>query len=586
MAQEGLKRKLTAILSADVEGYSRLMGDDEESTIRTLTNYRSAMTSLIKQHRGRVVDAPGDNLLAEFSSAVDAVTGAVEIQRELAERNAELSDERKMHFRIGVNIGDVVDNEDRIYGDGVNIAARIQEAAESDSVFVSQSLFEQVKRQSAYRFEDLGLYSLKNISEQIRLYKVIGGMQTHRFLNTPSKKRTNAQGVRPASIAVLPFEVTGGDENQQYFADGLTDDIIVELARFKKLFVSSRSASFSYGTYGIDPRQVGRELGVKHILEGQVRRLGHQVRISVRLISVQSGELLWAERFDRPFDDLFEILDELVSRIIGTIVGRVEAADMVEARRKRPEDMTAYDYLLRGNECHRLGGVTFDNARKAVKWFERAIAADPNYGLAYAWRVCAASWLPDFDFDENMKYIQKAIELDENEAETHRIMGVMQRLYGDFEAAEYHIRRAMELNPSDAYIKARSAAFYTYKGEPTRALELIEAAVAQDPFLPVWCIEERGVALFALRHFEEALSALGAMPFQTFRSRCYEAACRMSMGDQAGAKEAVTKALLIHPTLTVSEFFHYETFQDREQTSNLNDLLLAAGLPQIGLVSS
>jgi TolB-like protein/class 3 adenylate cyclase len=586
MAQESLKRKLTAILSADVEDYSRLMGDDEESTILTLTNYRSAMTSLIQKHRGRVVDAPGDNLLAEFSSAVDAVNGAVEIQRELAEKNAELSDERKMHFRIGVNVGDVVENEDRIYGDGVNIAARIQEAAESNGVFVSQSLFEQVKRQSAYRFEDLGLHSLKNISEQIRLYKVIGGMQTHRFLNTPSKKHINVKRTRPASIAVLPFKVTGGDEDQQYFADGLTDDIIVELARFKKLFVSSRSASFSYGTQDIDPRQVGEELGVKHILEGQVRRLGNQVRISVRLISVQSGEYLWAERFDRPFDDLFEILDELVSRIIGTIVGRLEAAELAEARRKRPEDMTAYDYLLRGNECHRLGGVTLDNARKAVKWFERAIAADPNYGLAYAWRVCAASWLPDFDFDKNIKYIQKALELDENEAETHRIMGVMQRRKGDYEAAEYHIRRAMELNPSDAYIKARSAAFYTYKGEPTRALELIEAAVAQDPFLPVWCIEERGVTLFALQRFEEALSALGAMPFQTFRSRCYEAACRMSMGDQTGAREAVAKALLLHPTLTLSEFFHYETFQDRVQTSNLRDLLLAAGLPQITPVSS
>ena len=585
MPEEGLKRKLAAILSADVVGYSRLMGDDEELTIRTLTVYRSGMTALIQQYRGRVVDAPGDNLLAEFASAVDAVTCAVEIQRELAERNAELSDERKMHFRTGVNVGDVVEEEDRIYGDGVNIAARIQEAAEADSVFVSQSLFEQVKRQSPYRFEDLGLHSLKNISEQIRLYKVIGDMETHRFLSSPSKRHASAAGVREASIAVLPFEVTGGDEDQQYFADGLTDDIIVELARFKKLFVISRSASSAYVTQGIDPRQVGRELGVKHILKGKVRRLGNQVRISVRLINVQSGEHLWAERFDRPFDDLFEILDELVSRIVGTIVGRVEAADMVEARRKRPEDMTAYDYLLRGNECHRLGGVTLDNARKAVKWFERAIAADPNYGLSYAWRVCSASWLPDFDFDENMKYIQKAIELDENEAETHRIMGVMQRLHGDFEAAEYHIRRAMELNPSDAYIKARSAAFYTYKGEPARALELIEAAVAQDPFLPVWCIEERGVVLFALRRFEEALSALGAMPFQTFRSRCYEAACRMSMGDQAGAREAVAKALQIHPTLTVSEFFHYETFQDREQTSNLNDLLLAAGLPKITLAS-
>ena len=581
MAQEGLKRKLAAILSADVEGYSRLMGDDEESTIRTLTIYRSAITALIQQHRGRVVDAPGDNLLAEFTSAVDAVTGAVKIQRELAERNAELSDERKMHFRIGVNVGDVVEEEDRIYGDGVNIAARIQEAAESNSVFVSQSLFEQVKRQSLYRFEDLGLHSLKNISEQIRLYKVIGDMPAHRlFLSRPSKRHASAAGVREASIAVLPFEVTGGDENQQYFADGLTDDIIVELARFKKLFVSSRSASAAYGTQGIDPRQVGRELGVKHILKGQVRRLGNQVRISVGLINVQSGEHLWAERFDRPFDEFFEILDELVSRIVGTIVGRVEAADMAEARRKRPEDMTAYDNLLRGLEYNRLGGVTPDNPRKAVKWFERAIAADPNYGLAYAWRVCAASWLPDFDLDENMKYIQKALELDENEAEAHRIMGSIQMDYRDFEAAEYHHRRAMELNPSDAYIKARSAAFYTYKGEPIQALELIEAAVAQDPFLPVWCIEERGVALFALRRFEEALSALGAMPFQTFRSRCYEAACRMSMGDQTGARQAVSKALQIHPTHTASKFCQKETYQDREQISHLRDLLLAAGLPK------
>jgi len=580
MVEEGLKRKLTAILSADVVGYSRLMGDDEESTIRTLTIYRSGMTALIQQHRGRVVDAPGDNLLAEFASAVDAVTCAVELQRELAERNAELSDERKMHFRIGVNVGDVVEEEDRIYGDGVNIAARIQEVALADSVFVSQSLFDQVKRQSPYRFEDLGLHSLKNISEQIRLYKVIGDMPTHRFLSRPSKKHASAAGVREASIAVLPFEVSGGDENQQYFADGLTDDIIVELARFKKLFVSSRSASSAYGTQGIDPRHVGRELGVKHILEGQVRRLGNQVRISVRLINVQSGEHLWAERFDRPFDELFEILDELVSRIVGTIVGRVEAADMAEARRKRPEDMTAYDYLLRGLEYNRLGGVTLDNPREAVKCFERAIAADPNYGLAYAWRVCAASWLPDFDLDENMKYIQKAIELDENEAEAHRIMGHIQMDYRDFEAAEYHYRRAMELNPSDAYIKARSAAFYTYKGEPTQALELIEAAVAQDPFLPVWCIEERGVALFALGRFAEALSALGAMPFQTFRSRCYEAACRVSMGDQTGARQAISKALQIHPTLTASEFRQRETYQDREQISHLHDLLLAVGLPK------
>ena len=584
MTEESLKRKLTAILSADVVGYSRLMGDDEESTIRTLTDYRSAMTSLIQEHRGRVVDAPGDNLLAEFSSAVDAVTGAVEIQRDLAERNSKLTDDRKMHFRIGVNVGDVVEDEDRIYGDGVNIAARIQAAADSDSVFVSQTLFDQVKRHSSYRFEDLGLHSLKNISEPIRIYKVIGGMSTHRFLNKPSKKHVSAKVFRATSIAVLPFEVTGGDEDQQYFADGLTEDIIVELARFKKLFVSSRSASFAYDTRGIDPLQVGRELGVKHVLEGQVRRLGKRVRISVHLINVQSGEHLWAERFDRQFNDLFNILDELVSRIVGTIVGRVEAAGMVEARRKRPEDRTAYDYLLRGLEYHRLGGVTLDNLREAVKWYDRAIAADPNYGAAYAWRVCAASGLPGFDHAEGEKLTQKAIELDENDAEAHRIMGAIKMSCDDFAAAEYHHIRAMELNPSDAFIKARSAAFYTFKGEPSRALELIEAALAQDPYLPVWGVEERGVALFALQHFKEALAALAEMPFQTYRSRLYEAACRMSMDDKAGAIEAVAKALLIHPTLTASEFFKLEVYKDKAQVSNLQNLLSAAGLPIVATV--
>ena len=585
MTEEILKRKLSAILSADVVGYSRLMGDDEESTIRTLTDYRSAMTSLIQKHRGRVVDAPGDNLLAAFSSAVHAVTGAVEIQRELAERNTELPDERKMHFRIGVNVGDVVEDDDRIYGDGVNIAARIQAAADSDSVFVSQTLFDQVKRQSSYRFEDLGLHSLKNISEQIRIYKVIGGMSPHRFLIKPSKKRVTSKGIRATSIAVLPFQVTGGDEDQQYFADGLTEDIIVELARFKKLFVSSRSASFAYDTQGIDPLQVGCELGVKHILEGQVRRIGKRVRISVRLINVHSGEHLWAERFDRKFDDLFDILDELVGRIVGTIVGRVEAAGMAEARRKRPEDRTAYDYLLRGLEYHRLGGVTLDNLREAVKWYDRAIAADPNYGAAYAWRVCAIAGLPGFDYAEGIKLTQKAIELDENDAEAHRIMGSCQMSCGDFVAAEYHHLRAMELNPSDAFIKARSAAFYTFKGEPNRALELIEEAVAQDPYLPVWCIEERGVALFALQRLKEALTALAAMPFQTYRSRCYEAACKMSMDDKAGAREAVGKALQIHPTLTATEFLHQEVFKDKDQVFNLQKLLSAAGLPKIANAS-
>ncbi|MGA7277890.1 MAG: adenylate/guanylate cyclase domain-containing protein [Desulfocapsaceae bacterium] len=569
-----MERRLVAILSADVVGYSSLMGKDEDGTLLALKTFESEVIEpVVKKHNGRVFKKMGDGYLVEFVSALDSIDCALDWQEFSKEKS------QPMIFRIGINLGDVLVEGDDMYGDGINIAARIQTIADPKSVVVSQSLFDQIKRHSSYRFADLGMHSFKNISEEIRLYKVIGGMPVHRFLNKPNQTRSKAKEIRAASIAVLPFNVIGGDDNQQYFADGLTEDIIVELARFKKMFVSSRSASFAYDTKGIDPRKIGQELGVKHILEGQVRRLGTQVRISVQLINTENNDHLWAERYDRQFDDLFDVLDELVSRIVGTIVGRVEAADMKEARRKRPEERTAYDYLLRGLEHHRLGGVTVGNIKEAVKWFDRAIETDPNYGLAYAWRVCASSWLPDFDLNESMRFIQKAIELDENDAESHRIMGACQMLSGDFVTAEYHIRRAMDLNPSDAYIKARSAAFYTYKGEPTRALELIEEAIVQDPFLPVWCLEERGIALFALERYKEALQALGEMSFQTFRSRCYEAACRMALGYLTEASIAIDQALLIHPTLTAAEFFYFEAFKNKDQKANLQNLLEASGLP-------
>ena len=570
-----MERRLVAILSADVVGYSSLMGEDEDGTLLALKKIESEVIEpVVKKHHGRVFKKMGDGYLVEFGSAVDSIECALEWQDLTRNKSQHL------HYRIGLNLGDVIVEGNDLYGDGVNIAARIQAVADPKNVVVSQSLFDQVKRHSPYRFADLGLHSLKNLSEDIRLYKVIGGMPVHRFLNRPNETKSKVKEVRAASIAVLPFSVTGGDENQQYFADGLTEDIIVDLARFKKMYVSSRSASFAYETKGVNPQKIGQDLGVKHILEGQVRRLGSLVRISVQLINAETNDHLWAERYDRQFDDLFDLLDELVSRIVGTIVGRVEAAEMKEARRKRPEDRTAYDYVLRGLEHHRLGGVTVENIKEAVKWFDRAIETDPNYGLAYAWRVCASSWLPEFDLNESMKFMQKAIELDENDAESHRIMGACQMLSGDFITAEYHIRRAMTLNPSDAYIKARSAAFYTFKGEPARALELIEEAIAQDPFLPVWCLEERGIALFALERYKEALQALGEMSFQTFRSRCYEAACKMALGNMTEASVAIDKALLIHPTLTAAEFFYFETFKDKDRKAKLQNFLEVAGLPQ------
>ena len=575
-----MERRLAAILATDVVGYSKQLESAEESTAEALVQCQSTIAETAERLGGRIFSTAGDSAMVEFSSPVNAVRCGVEIQREIHADNVTTGGPTGLPLRIGVHLADVIVSGDDLIGDGVNVAARIQAAAEPSSVFASQSIFEQVRRNSPYTFEDLGLHSLKNISEQMRLYKVVGDMPTHRYSTGHAVSHPSAGTIRQGTLAILPFDVSGDDENQRYFADGLTEDLIVELARFKRLFVSSQSASSSYEPKTVDPRVVGRELGVKHVLMGQVRRLGDQVRVSVRLIDSENGENLWAERYARPWSELFDLLDDLVARIAATVVGQVEPAGIAEARRKRPEDLEAYDCLLRGLEHHRLGGVTEDNLREAVKWFERAIELDPNYGLAYAWYVCSASWLPDFDNDKGLRYAKKAIELDENNAEAHRIMGSWQMELGDFEAAEYHHGRAMALSPSNAYIRARSAAFYTFTRQSKRALELIAEAEALDPFLPVFCLEEKGVALFNLGRYEDAISALNSLAFQTFRSRGYAAACALALGDQERARKALAEAVRISPDLTVSKLLHWESYRDPEDAERLRSLLLKAGMPE------
>jgi tetratricopeptide (TPR) repeat protein len=316
------------------------------------------------------------------------------------------------------------------------------------------------------------------------------------------------------------------------------------------------------------------------VLLGQVRRLGERARVSIRLVDTTSGDNLWAERYERPWTELFDLLDELVARIAATIFGQVEAAGIAEARRKPPEHMTAYDYLLRGLEYHRLGGVTKDNPKQAVEWFERAIESDPNYGLPYAWWVCSASLLPDFDVDKGLRYTKKALELDPNNAEAHRIMGSYQMWLRNFETAEHHICRAMALNPSNAYIRARSAAFYTFNHRPERALELIAEAEELDPFLPVWCLEEKGVALFNLGKYREAISALDRLPFQTFRSCSYIVASATALGEQERARNALAEAISIGPDLTVTKLLSREYYRHPGDADRIRKLLVKAGLPE------
>lgn len=574
-----MERRLTAILAADVAGYSTQMEASEEFTAERLAKCQSLIAQSANRFGGRVFNTAGDSAMAEFSSPLNAVHCGVEIQR-ANQAEAAPDGASSLSLRIGVHLADVIVSGADLIGDGVNVAARIQQAAEPSAVFVSQTIFDQVRRNSPYVFEDIGLHSLKNISEQIRLYKVLGNAPRSRFQTAHAISHPSAAAIRQGSVAILPFDVASGDEEQRYFAEGLTDDLIVEMARFKKLLVISRSASSHYEPGHVDPQVVGRELGVKHVLLGQVRRMGDRVRISVRLIDTENGKTLWAERYARPWAELFDLLDELAARIAATVVGQVEVAGIADARRKRPEDMAAYDYLLKGLEHHRLAGVTENHVREAVKWFERAIEADPNYGLAYAWHVCSASWLPDFDVDKGFQYVSKALELDENDAEAHRIMGSYQMGMGNFESSEYHHCRAMELNPSDAYIRARTAAFYTFNHQPERALELITEAEALDPLLPVWCLEEKGIALFSVDRYEEAIAALNSLSFQTIRSRSYAAAAAMALGDRERARKAVAEAVVIRPDLSVAMFLRREYYRDPGDMARVRALLIQAGLPE------
>jgi adenylate cyclase len=346
MANEGFKRKLTAILSADVEGYSRLMDDDEEATVRTLTTYRNAITNLTQQFRGRVVDSPGDNILAEFSSVVDAVNCAVEIQRELAERNAELPDKRKMQFRIGVNLGDIIEEDGRIYGDGVNIAARLESLAEAGGICISGRAHDQVENKLGLEYEDLGKHKVKNITRPIQVYRVINQSKLiERFFF--EEGATLPLPDKP-SIAVLPFNNMSGDSEQEYFSDGLSEDIITALSRSPWLFVIARNSSFAYRGVMVDVKQVSRELGVRYILEGSVRKAGNRVRVTAQLIDGNLGNHVWAEKYDGELQDIFDLQDQITQKVVSSLLTQIQTYVGENTRCVEHPDVVTWDLLARG----------------------------------------------------------------------------------------------------------------------------------------------------------------------------------------------------------------------------------------------
>jgi TolB-like protein/class 3 adenylate cyclase len=480
-------RKLAAILAADVVGYSALMEADEAGTHERLKAGRKELFEPeIARHHGRVFKVMGDGMLAEFGSVVDAVECAVALQRGLAERNASISEDRRIEVRIGINLGEVIVEGDDRYGEGVNVAARLEQLAEPGGICVSEKVSKEVEKKLAFGFESMGKQRVKNIAEPISCFRVMLQHQGSAHADQSSQKPPKLPD-KP-SIAVLPFQNMSGDPQQEYFSDGLTDDIITELSRFKSLFVAARNSAFQYKGKLANTQSVGRELGVRYVVEGSVRKSGNRVRVTAQLIDTATGGHLWAEHYDRDLADFFAVQDEIVHTIAGVVPGEINRVAVEEIKRKHPANLTAYDRVLRGRWALSRWS---EGLSKARDWFEAAIAADPESGLAHA---CLANTLslgvfalglsPDAALARAREHAERATLLDPANALVNAYAATAYTLCGDTGRAVSHAERAVALNPNDARSLSALGQALTYAGDQQRALEWFARSEKLDPYAP------------------------------------------------------------------------------------------------------
>ncbi|MBI1942211.1 MAG: adenylate/guanylate cyclase domain-containing protein [Betaproteobacteria bacterium] len=575
-----MQRRLAAILSADAQGYSRLMSEDDAATVRMIATCRETMTQMVQAKRGRVVDMPGDNILAEFGSAVEAVEAAVEIQRKLAACNSELPEQRRMQFRIGVNLGDVIVEEGRIYGDGVNVAARVEKLAEPGGICVSGKVHEEVRRKLDLAFVDLGEHELHNIAARVRVYRVAAR-------DAAPRPRAEAPA-RPAkpSIIVLPFTNMSGVAEQEFFADGLTEDILTDLSRFRDLVVISRNTSFKFKGQAVDVRKVAEELGIQYVIEGSVRKAGNRVRVTVQLIDAESDRHVWAERYDRELDDIFALQDEVTSAIVATLPGRMEADARGRAERKQTGNMAAYECVLEAKVLHHRSKRE-DNA-KAQELIERAIELDPKYAHAHAWKACILGqqwgygWCEDKARTEDVivRELETALGLDDNDSDVHRILAAIAVVQNDHDKAIYHQQRALALNPNDDLIVVQQGEVLTWHGQAQEGIDWIRKAMRLNPYHPLRFWSHLGRAYFVARRYAEALDALAHITAPDAPTLALLAACHAQLGDPAAAAGRVREALERDPGFNWAACLatlHYRHARDLEHH---RDGVLKAGLPE------
>jgi adenylate cyclase len=553
-----LERKLTAILCADVFGYSRLMGQDEEATHRTLVSHRKVIDTLIEQHHGRFVNSAGDSVLAEFASVVNAVQCAVEIQSALKAENADIPPERRMEFRIGINLGDVMVDGEQIYGDGVNVAARLENLAEPGGISIADTVYAQVRNKLTLGYADLGLQSVKNIAEPVRVYRVLvhtgaatkregvvrrylwrGGLSMvgvaiiagavllvqHLSLRPPATTASIPPPQTPAlalpdkpSIVVLPFVNMSGDRDQEYFSDGITEDLTSDLSRVPELFVIARNSAFTYKGKATKVQDVSRELGVRYVLEGSVRKADNRIRITAQLVDATVDYQIWADRYDRPLQDVFALQDEIVQQIIVNLRVKVFGAELARVGRIPTNNLTAYDYLLRGVDFH-LHGYFATNKKaneQARQMFERAIALDSQYAEAYA--VLGSTYFLDWfnqwnrnrtqSLERALELGQRAVALDDSLSEAHYLLSTAYLWSKQYDQATVEAERTINLdaNSAQGYLNLGNVLVYT--GRPQEAIPLFVKALRLDPGRRALYLHLLGWAYSVSGRCEEALIPL------------------------------------------------------------------------------
>jgi len=575
MAENRAQRRLTTILAADVVGFSGLMEADEVGTLAALKARRKVVLEpLAAKHQGRIFKLTGDGVLMEFASAVNAVQCAVELQQGMAAANDGQPQDRHIVLRIGVNLGDVMVEGRDLYGDGVNIAARLEAIAEPGGILVSGTAYDHIKRKVKASFEDLGAQILKNIVEPVRTYRVIGVRADAPKVATPIANKP--------SIAVLPFTNMSGDRKQEYFSDGISEDIITELSRFPDLFVIARNSTFAYKGKNIKVGLIARELGVHYVVEGSVRKAGNRVRVTAQLIDVVTEAHLWANRFDREIEDIFDIQDEIARTVAATVSGRAEAAFAQRVFHKPPENMAAYEYVLAAKVLHHRG--TRDDNAEAQRLVQRAIDVDPDFAVAHAWKCCilGQAWERGFgEFAElypvALEALQRAIALDPNDLEANRVMCEAYMEEKKFDDARRHNDRAYALNPCDPRIVAQRGELLTWLGRPEEGADWVRTAMRLDPFETHSRAHLLGRALLLQGRYHEAAEAYAANPQPRWSRRAELAAALALANEPEAAKAQAAEVLRLNPDFSAVGYAASLPFARAEDRERLKEGLSKAG---------